>query len=213
LNLAKYRHIVWDWNGTLLDDVWLAVATMNTLLERRGMPLIDKDEYVRHFDFPVIDFYRHVGFDFDAEPFEVVAIEFIDAFEARRFECRLHPGAVATLDALRARGFAQSVLSATQHDSLRQYVAHFGIQDRFSHIFGLGDHFAHGKTDLAHHWLATSRAAPGEALLIGDTIHDAHVARAIGVDCFLIAHGHQLRDKLEQTGAPVLEGYAGLGLA
>ena len=36
--LHDKQHVIWDWNGTLLDDVGHAVATMNTLLAPRGLP-------------------------------------------------------------------------------------------------------------------------------------------------------------------------------
>ena len=36
--LTAHRHLIWDWNGTLLDDLDLSVDVMNTLLARRGLP-------------------------------------------------------------------------------------------------------------------------------------------------------------------------------
>ena len=98
----EYRHIIWDWNGTLLDDVWLGVASVNVLLERRGQPTLTIESYRRHFDFPVRDYYERVGFDFETEPFEEAAVEFIAEYEARRAECRLHDDAEDTLRSMLA---------------------------------------------------------------------------------------------------------------
>ena len=33
--MGNYRHVIWDWNGTLLDDAWLCVEVLNGLLARR----------------------------------------------------------------------------------------------------------------------------------------------------------------------------------
>ena len=42
-------------------------------------------------------------------------------------------------------------------------------------------------------------------LLIGDTLHDAEVAAAADVDCVLVAHGHQSKERLKQSGAQVVD--------
>ena len=76
-DLKKYNHIIWDFNGTLLDDAWLCVEILNDLLEKRKMPLITPALYGRIFDIPVIDFYEKIGFDFSIESFEIVGTEFI----------------------------------------------------------------------------------------------------------------------------------------
>lgn len=203
MHIADYRHVVWDWNGTLLDDVWLAVETINTMLRKRRMAPIDRHDYLRHFDFPVVDYYRRVGFDLDKEDFAQVAIEFIELYESRRFECRLHRDAPRAIDALARAGIGQSVLSATQNDSLRAYVEHFDLARRFEEILGLPDHYAHGKTDLARDWMRRTAPRPQETILVGDTTHDAEVAEALGIDCILVARGHQSADKLAATGRPV----------
>ena len=77
IDLKKYTHIIWDWNGTLLDDAWLCVDVMNGMLEERGMKLKTVDEYRELFDFPVRDYYEKLGFNFKDEPFDKVGMEFI----------------------------------------------------------------------------------------------------------------------------------------
>ena len=44
-----------------------------------------------------------------------------------------------------------------------------------------------------------------EAVFIGDTLHDAEVAEEIGVDCLLVASGHQHPERLRSAGVPVAE--------
>ena len=205
MDLSKYRHIIWDWNGTLLDDVWLGVETMNLLLERRGMRRISVSDYQERFDFPVMEYYRGLGFDFSVEPFERVAIEFIEEYERRRFECHLREGALPALDAVGRAGLTQSLLSATQRDSLREFVEHYGITERFVCLIGLDDHFARSKMENGKRWVRELGHDARQVLLIGDTRHDREVAAAMGVDCVLFTGGHQARRRLEGCGVPLFD--------
>ena len=209
-NQPSYRHIIWDWNGTLFDDAWLCVAIMNDMLAKRDMALISAESYAAIFDFPVIDYYRQVGFDFAREPFETVSTEFITGYESRRAECSLRTGTVALLDWVRRQGLGQSILSAAKQDFLRQAVAAFGITDFFNTVNGVADHHAFGKVELGRTWAAQSGWRGDEVVLIGDTIHDYEVAQAIGVDCYLVPSGHQARERLVASGAKVLASPADL---
>ena len=74
--MKKYRHIAWDWNGTLMDDVWLSLHIINALLVRRGIATIDVERYREVFGFPLRDYCRRLGFDLERDPFEVLSDEF-----------------------------------------------------------------------------------------------------------------------------------------
>jgi len=201
---ALYRHIIWDWNGTLFDDAWLCVEIINDLLARRGMPTVDSISYEEQFTFPVKDYYRAVGFDFARVPFEQLAAEFMEQYDRRRFECRLQPGARQVLDALATRGCRQSILSAYEQSRLDEMVAFMGLQGFFTRLLGLNDYYSAGKLDLGRRFL-TEIDLPGEAVLIGDSLHDAEVAEAMGIACVLIPCGHYSRARLSANGNRVLD--------
>ena len=74
-NILNYNHIIWDWNGTLLNDNWLCVDVINTLLKKRGMPLTTLNTYKEIFVFPVIEYYHKLGFEFTDESFEEVQVK------------------------------------------------------------------------------------------------------------------------------------------
>jgi phosphoglycolate phosphatase len=208
LDLSRYRHIVWDWNGTLLDDVGLAVEVMNGMLGRRGMPLLTTASYREVFDFPVRDYYVRLGFDFAAESWDAVASEFIAGYNARWRECRLQEGAQAALERVAAAEVGQSLLSATHQEMLEAHIAHYGVAERFDQSLGVSNYNAQGKEAHGRRWMAERAFDPSSVLLIGDTVHDRVVAREMGADCVLVAHGHQPRAKLERCGVPV---YGSLG--
>jgi phosphoglycolate phosphatase len=205
-----YQHIIWDWNGTLFDDAWLCLETMNTLLRKRGLPLLTAERYQHIFDFPVIEYYRRLGFDFAVEPFFAISTEFILAYEQRLLECRLRPEAQVVLQWNYDRGLPQSILSASKQTSLEESLAHFGISEMFTAVAGLDNHHAFGKVDLGHKLISTLAVDRRDILLIGDTVHDYEVAQAIGVDCCLIPGGHQAYPRLAASGATVVESLAAL---
>lgn len=203
--LDRVRHVIWDWNGTLLDDAWLCIEVMNGLLRPRGLAPLDAGRYASLFGFPVRDYYRRLGFDFDAEPFEKVGTDFIVGYQARQHECRLQPGAERALAALAARGIGCSVLSASEQARLEDQSRRLGVRERFVGVVGLSDHFAGGKLEHGRRWIAQLGIDPREVLLVGDTDHDCEVARDIGVACTLVPSGHQSADRLGALGVPILE--------
>ena len=89
----KYECAIWDWNGTLLDDIKLSVDVFNSMLGRWFGTSVTATEYKSKFRFPVEDFYKDYGFDFSKQDFDEVGRHFIKTYNARRFECPLHKGA------------------------------------------------------------------------------------------------------------------------
>jgi phosphoglycolate phosphatase len=201
----RYSHIIWDWNGTLLDDLQLCLRIINSLLSERQLPAVSKEKYLEVFGFPVRDYYQKLGFDFSLEPFEDISTEFIQAYEAGRPDCPLMAGAAETLRGISEAGITQSILSASKQDYLIKAVDDYGINGIFSAIHGLDDHHASGKLDIATAFMAESNLEPSRTLFIGDTLHDAEIARTIQVDCWLIPNGHQSRQRLARLDLPLVE--------
>ena len=200
----NFKRIIWDWNGTLWDDTWLCVEINNHMLERRGLPLITLETYRAKLCFPVTDYYCQLGFDYETAPYPRLAEEFIEEYHRRRFECELHPDARKLIGFFQGLETPQAVLSAYQHDTLMQAVDHFWLLEFFTDVIGLNDIYAHGKVDNGKQYIAQLDVDPAEVLFIGDTIHDFEVAEAMGVQCALVANGHNSRERLEACGVPVL---------
>jgi phosphoglycolate phosphatase len=201
----KYKHIIWDWNGTLIDDAWLCVEILNNILKKRGLNAITIDDYREHFTFPVRDYYIKLGFDFSVEPFEVCGMEFIHDFKKRKFEASLYIQMKLILDKLTKIGVSHSVLSAQNQTLLDETVAHYQLQDKFEGVNGLDNHYAHSKVNIGKSWIETLSYDHNEVIMIGDTVHDYEVAQAMGTDCILISSGHNSRERLENTGVLVLD--------
>lgn len=199
------KYIVWDWNGTLLDDVALCVEIMNSMLTKRGLPRLSQDRYREIFTFPVSDYYQAAGLDFRREPFEELAVEYISAYNPRALRCGLHSGAQKVLDRLEAAGLGQLIASASERKALAGQVESCRIADRFQAILGVGDVLGISKAGVAREYLESRGVPPEDVFFVGDTLHDVQTADDIRCPCVLIAQGHQSRARLEASGAPVLE--------
>ena len=212
MRLRTYRHLIWDWNGTLLDDAWLCREIMNSQLRQRGLPELTTERYEDIFDFPVEKYYRAVGFDWARESFQEAGTEFIVEYEKRKKECSLQGGAQELLAKIAKGGWSQAVLSAYSHSTLEEFLGHFGVRHHFRSVAGSRDHYAAGKVGHGLKMLEELHVSPKETLLIGDTTHDAEVAKAMGVDCLLVPCGHNSRARLEVCGVPMAESLAALRL-
>jgi phosphoglycolate phosphatase len=201
----NYQHIIWDWNGTLFDDVWLCVEVLNGVLEKWGKSQTDIESYKQRFGFPVKNYYESLGFDFSVEPFDEIANQFIEEYNRRRPEGSLHEGAVEILEHIKSRDIKQSILSAYHQELLEDVVNYFGIRDYFEKLVGLNDYYANSKVHLGRGLIKDLNLEPQQILLIGDTIHDFEVANDIGVNCVLLSCGHQNRQRLAVCGCEVLD--------
>lgn len=206
----KFKHIIWDWNGTLWDDTWLCVEINNHMLERRGLPLIDAGVYRGELVFPVDQYYCKLGFDYSTDPYKVLAEEFIAEYTERRYECPLHEGAKELIAEFQSLEIRQAVLSAYQQDTLMQAVEYFQLLEFFDDVIGLNDIYAAGKLENGKKYIQRLETDPADVLFIGDTLHDFEVAEAMGVNCVLVSNGHNSRSRLEATGTPVFDSLAGV---
>jgi len=199
-----YNSIIWDWNGTLLNDLEICLSGVNSLLEDRSLPLLTKDRYLQIFTFPVQEYYSNAGFDFEKEPFEGPAEEFIQRYEELLPGARLFDDVEETLSFFYQNGYRQFILSAMEQRALNQSVQARGISHFFDGIFGIEDNFAKSKLSRAQNMLKITGINPNVALMIGDTLHDLEVGSAIGARVLLVSRGHQSPERLKINGNAVL---------
>ena len=195
--------LIWDWNGTILDDADLCLTLENELLRERGMPEITKPWYLAHFSFPIRAYYEMMGYTFETESFETVSEIFMERYRARFIGCPLRKGVTDVLNAIKKRGVRQTLLSLTQQDDLIEQAARFGVTPYFSEILGNDDILGHSKVERARDYILKCGIDPNDALFIGDTDHDVEVANTVGCRCVLLEGGHQEKSVLLRCGVPV----------
>jgi phosphoglycolate phosphatase-like HAD superfamily hydrolase len=201
-------HLVWDWNGTLFDDLEVVVASVNEGLAAFGAGPIDLDGYRSHYTRPVKHFYdqllkRHLT----VEEWTEIDRIFHEAYRLALEQARLTVDAREALDHVARGGHTQSLLSMFPHPDLVPLVRRLGIEVYFDRIDGLaegspGDRKAQYLE--RHLRQLTAGEDPRQVVVIGDTPDDATAAIHVGARPILYDGGSHHRLDLESTGAPVV---------
>ncbi len=201
----KYKHIIWDWNGTLLNDAKECAAVVDNIMRNHDLGGLSIERYRKETCFPVINFYKALGFDFEKLSFHDIAHEYMADYQERVKTSSLQPEAVECLEKLSEKGFTHSVLSAYEQSRLETAIEYFGLTSYFQKIIGLSDLFARSKVDNGVKWISELPYSREEVIFIGDTTHDHEVAEAMGIDCVLLTCGHQSPENFEETGRQTID--------
>jgi phosphoglycolate phosphatase-like HAD superfamily hydrolase len=198
-------HVVWDWNGTLLDDLDIVIEALNVGISGFGVHPIDEHEYRNHFTRPIRSFYdsllaRTVS---DME-WELLNKTFHEEYFSRVHRARLAGDAMVAIEHVEARGWGQSLLSMTTQDQLNEIVASFRVADRFLRIDGLRGETGGLKAGYLADHLKSLGVQPSRALVVGDTPDDAAAARHVGARVVLYDGGSHHPDELSSIGVPVV---------
>lgn len=189
------KYIIFDFNGTILDDVDVGVKCINELVKKYlSRPYISKEEYLDIFDFPVIDYYRKAGFDFSDISFEIIGSEWMNLYNSYKDDYQLMDGVIDILKANIEKGYKNIILSASKLENLLKQCEELGIRDYFDEILGIDNIYATSKEYIALEWIRDKNS--DDCIFIGDTLHDMDVADVMGVKSYLVAKGHQSKEKL-----------------
>ena len=191
-------YILWDWNGTLLDDTQAALDTLNIMLARRRGRPIAMDYYRDHFAFPVKPFYKSIGVCLENEDWDALAVEYHDTYAAQ--PKRLNPETLAALERVKASGARQSIVSALRQDLLEAITAELGVAKYMDFVYGVDNLDGRSKVERARELVSSLQTSQTSQIpqtsqtsqtfvLIGDSLHDKEVADALGVRCVLCAQG------------------------
>lgn len=205
---ASSVYILWDWNGTLLDDTRAALATLNIMLARRGVKPIEKQFYLDNFAFPVRPFYERIGMVLENEDWDALAQEYHDLYHAQPKQ--LNRNALAAVRETAAAGAKQSIISALRQDLLERDTSRFGIRHYFEQVAGVDNLDGATKLERARVLLAELRKKHpfiSHFVMIGDALHDKEVADSLGLECVLCGEGSHAAWRLEKvarTGSDLL---------
>ncbi|MCH5183243.1 MAG: HAD family hydrolase [Oscillospiraceae bacterium] len=192
-------HVFWDWNGTLCDDVLLALEAVNEMLRKRSRTPITLADYYSYIGIPIRRFYEHV-FDLNEVPMEVISVEYNTYYDAHLREDCLMPGARETLSVLRDAGVKQYILTSSHKESVLPTVKKLGLLPFFDAVLGADDWHVQSKEDRARSF-CEANGLWGESLwFVGDMLHDRDTANACGGSCLLIPGGHQSEEALRGAG-------------
>ncbi|MEV1154074.1 HAD hydrolase-like protein [Micromonospora chokoriensis] len=201
---TAHPHLVWDWNGTLLNDLSLVVSATNVVFASLGGPTVTPDEHRVRFRRPIAEYYAEVlGQAVDADEFGRLDRIFHDAYRTGLTTCEL---AADARTAMAAWPGSQSLLSMWFHEELVPAVHTYGLTGHFSRVDGLratvgGDR----KAESLKLHLAELGVDGTSVVLIGDSIDDAEAATAVGGRAVLYTGGFTDPARLRASGHPVAD--------
>jgi len=196
--------IVWDWNGTIVDDSYVFVDIMNSYLRDFNLRKISIQDYRQHFRFPVKDYYTKLGLNFSDDEFNQLSVNFIEKYKKVMLNPPLKKNIHQILRFFKKKKYNQYIISAQEQGLLKKSVEFYGLGSFFDKTLGLNNNLAVSKIKLAKK--AFKNFPPNaKILVIGDTVHDYEVATALNCSCCLVSWGHNSKERLKKTGAPVVE--------
>ncbi|MEO3978142.1 HAD family hydrolase [Streptomyces sp. CAU 1734] len=201
-------HLVWDWNGTLLDDVTAVIGATNAAFAEIGLEPITLERYRELYCIPIPKFYERLlgRLPTDAE-WEAMDVIFHRYYSERRVECGLTEGVEELLSEWHRAGHSQSIMSMYMHDELIPVVRGYGIESHFVRVDGrLGPSGGSKALHMERHLAALAgTAAPERTVVIGDAVDDAVAAAHVGARAVLYTGGSHSRASLEAVGVPVVD--------
>ncbi|MEU6234662.1 HAD family hydrolase [Kitasatospora sp. NPDC047058] len=203
---ASLIAVVWDWNGTLRNDVADHLAALNATLPALGHRPITLDTYRAVHRMPIRGMYDELlGRTLSDEEWLATDADFLT--ELGRRPVRLQDGAHHLMLRLGARGIRQSLLSLTPHQRLVEEVEQAGIAGLLARHDGRHGPAVRTKAPaLAAHLAALGNTvAPSRTIVIGDSVDDAVAARSVGAVPVLFTGGLHGAARLAADGAPLAD--------
>lgn len=196
------RNVIFDWSGTLVDDLPAVWQASNHVLREAGVKEMTLEEFRSEFSLPFTRFYnRHVPHVSLAQ----LETWFHAAFRGVQDSVVPLPHARAFLEFCRARGLRTFLLSTVHPD-------HFAVQARTSGFAEFLDHPYLGiwdKREKIHDILRSHSLLPGETVFIGDMQHDIETARHGGVHSCAVLTGYNRVEQLREAGPDLIVEHLG----
>lgn len=202
--MRKYTAVLWDFNGTIMDDAGAALGAVNDMLTKRHQPQIDLDRYREAIVTPIWGFYEEI-FEPHTITMEEAIVEFDEGYNRHLGSNPLMSGCTETLQFFGSIGIRQLVVSSSHIDKVTSLLRDFGIDGYFENVLALSDYYAGDKTHLAKAYLESEGILSESAIVVGDCLADFYMARTLGCDAVLFSAGHQHRARLETAGVPVID--------
>ncbi|MGW5775989.1 HAD family hydrolase [Streptomyces sp. NPDC003863] len=200
------KHLVWDWNGTLLDDIGAVIGATNAAFIELGLATITLEQYRELYTVPVPKFYERLMGRLPTEAEWVVMNgTFHRHYRERAGSCGLTVGAAELLAARQEAGVTQSLLSLAPQAELIPLVRHHGIAERFVRMDGRLDDSSDGKSGHMVRHLAALGVPAERVVVIGDAADDAVAAQHVGARAVLYTGGSHSRASLSRVGVPVVD--------
>ncbi len=202
------KHLaVFDWNGTLFDDVQASLEGANAVFEFLGRQPLSIGQYRQTFTFPILHFYTANGISPSEylECHDEAARIYLETYENAALQCRLRTDATELLEWLNANGIKCMLLSNHLLENVEKQLARFHIHHFFSHISCNSVYDASfiqkmNKHDRLQSLMRSENYPAATCFIIGDSLEEPEIAGKLGLSSFCIAGGYLSRDRLLASG-------------
>ena len=201
-------HIIWDYNGTVLDDTDVSVNAVNKMLLKRGLPPTDRKAYTDTVSLPLEEYYKSIGIH-DADMHRL-SVEFRHYCQEDENGGHIFDDFYDAINYCRHSGISNILMSSLYSRFLDEELEKYGIRCLFDNVIGMNDTGVGSKLGNAKQFIEQNTINPANVLFIGDLVPDALTAFSLGARCVLIPRGHNSKDRCKKTGADILENLAQL---
>lgn len=206
--MKKINNIIFDFNGTLIDDGYLCFDIEKTLLIKKNIKPITYEFYKDYFCHPVTKFYELIGLNLSEKDFKNNADYFYSEYKRREFnEGKLFPGVIELLEKLKNDGYNLYILSATEISLLEKQLKERNIYSYFNKLIAANNEKSEGKIEYGKRFVESYKLDKSNAILIGDTIHDYETSIALNLNILLYDKGHNSRNALSKFNKPIVSSF------
>ena len=178
------QNIIFDWSGTLVDDLPPVLEATNAVMRTFGRAELSRDEFRAQFRLPFMHWYEEILPGVTVDELDRV---FLAAFAASQQPVTVLPHAREFLEACAAAGKRMFVLSSAPQHAVEAQARDLGLHGYFEHFYaGVRD-----KRQQIGRVLEEKDLAREHTLMIGDMRHDIHTARAGGIRSVAVLTGYE----------------------
>lgn len=185
----RYRFVVFDWDGTLVDSTALIADSLQQACRDLGEPVPDDADARYVIGLGLADAVRHVAPALPPARYRDLAARYRHHYLSRHHVVALFAGADALLAELAAAGFLLGVATGKTRAALDEALAHHGVAHRFAATRCADEGLPKPNPDMLLRLMEQVGAAPRETLMVGDTTHDVELARGAGAAALAVGYG------------------------
>lgn len=187
-----FKNLIFDWSGTLVDDMAPVIEATNAVLGIYGIAPYDREGFRRSFRLPYREFYEEL---LPGVALEELEAHFRPAFDAATSLVTVLPHAREKLEWAKARGLRMFVLTSMDADAFMKQLEEFGMKGYFEATYaGVLD-----KRELIAHILESHGLVKGETAFVGDMTHDVETARHGGISSIAVLTGYHHAEVLAEV--------------
>ena len=195
--MIKFSNIIFDWSGTLVDDLGPVVDATNKVLNHYGKLPLTREQFCASFCLPFIDFYKEF---LPGVPMSDLEELYADFFDESDESVKVLPGAVEFLNSCKESGSRIFLLSSIKDDHFKKQSKHLNLGDYFERVYTEAlDKRIWIKTLITDCCLDIK-----ETVFVGDMRHDIDAGRSAGLFTVAVLGGYNSEEMLQESAPDLL---------